>query len=343
MLMYKNAILRYNPRNYLTLSRNKVNRSIRDGILNSPKNDFAIYNNGITMLCREFRFTESTGRKGKGQIIIEAPQIVNGGQTAYVLSEIYKDESKRSLLEGKEVLLRVITLPGGWDEQEVREFISGISNATNLQSRVNNADRRSNDEVLVKIQQEIFEKFGYLLERKRGEFVEAMKDGYVDPRLVIKRGDLLRAYLAYRGSPSEARQSGEDKLFREERFKRIVGDGSGYAEMVFAYYLLSELREEEKKGGSTQAWGSGLRYGKMAIIAAGSCINSGWDDGAPSIDRMREIVKDVLTRLRKRWREFEKWVKEQKWNEDYYGEDGFDSDNYYKGRTVDGDVRKFFC
>ena len=256
MLRYKNAILRYNPRNYLTLSGNRVNRSIRDGILNSPKNDFAIYNNGITMLCREFRFTESTGRKGKGQIIIESPQIVNGGQTAYVLSEIYKDENKRPLLEGKEVLLKVITLPGGWDEQEIREFIADISNATNLQSKVSNADRRSNDEVLIRIQQEIFEKFGYLLERKRGEFEASMTEGYVDPQLVIKRGDLLRAYLAYKGSPSEARRSSEDRLFREERFRQIVGDGSGYAEMVFAYCLLSELREEER-GGASQAWGSG--------------------------------------------------------------------------------------
>lgn len=42
---YKNSILRFNPRNYLSLSQNKVNQGIRNSFLNSTSNEFALLNN----------------------------------------------------------------------------------------------------------------------------------------------------------------------------------------------------------------------------------------------------------------------------------------------------------
>jgi hypothetical protein len=47
---YKNSILRFNPRSYLELEGAKVNAAIRNTIFVEGKNEFALCNNGITML-----------------------------------------------------------------------------------------------------------------------------------------------------------------------------------------------------------------------------------------------------------------------------------------------------
>ena len=333
---YKNAILKYNPRNYLSLSRNSVNQAIRDGILNLNSNDFAIYNNGITMLCSEFMISETTGRQNRGQIILEKPQIINGGQTTYVLSEIYEDESKRNLLKGKEVLLKAIVIPSDLDEESVREFIAGVSNATNQQSKVEEADRRSNDEILITIQKRIFHEFGYLLERKRGEFYTAVEQGYVDKNRIIDRVNLLRSYLAFQGNPSEARRSGKDRLFRYRRFREIIGTGEDYKEMLLSVLIPAKLHEKRKESG----WGNGLRYGKFAIVAAAKYLVPEADGISP--ENLEDLVSVAVERAKEKWNEFETWIQNQKRNSDYKSVDGFDFDNYYKGKTVNQDIRDFF-
>jgi hypothetical protein len=45
VLKYKNALLKYNPRNYLALSTNKVNQQIKKTILELRTNEFALFNN----------------------------------------------------------------------------------------------------------------------------------------------------------------------------------------------------------------------------------------------------------------------------------------------------------
>ena len=50
---YKNAILQHNPRSYLDLEGQKVNQAIRETIINTQTNEFALFNNGITMISDE--------------------------------------------------------------------------------------------------------------------------------------------------------------------------------------------------------------------------------------------------------------------------------------------------
>ncbi|MFK3991008.1 AIPR family protein [Psychrobacter sp. NPDC064578] len=53
MYKYKNSILKYNPRSYLDLHSNDVNKNIENTIKNKATNEFALFNNGITMLSDE--------------------------------------------------------------------------------------------------------------------------------------------------------------------------------------------------------------------------------------------------------------------------------------------------
>lgn len=331
---YKNSILRYNPRNYLSLSHNKVNKGIRKAIIANEFNDFSILNNGITMIADSFGLTERTGEVNVGQIIMTNPQIVNGGQTAYTLSKIF-EEHKDALIEtfkDKEVLLKVIVM-----KPPDLEFIEEISNSTNLQSRVEEADRRSNESIQLDLQSAIYDEYGLFYERKRGEFYNGIDGKYISKDLVVNRYDFLRAYQALKGEPRWARQRGSETLFKKEQFKKIIDDKDKFRRMVFAYLSLNHLYMCEAN--DEQDWGNGLRYGKMAIIAAMGCQDLG-DLTAKGIE---STIKQNIQQIKQRWADFERWARERTGKSLYLDRSGsFDFDNYYKGKTVDQDIRMFF-
>lgn len=333
---YKNAILKFNPRNYLSLSKNKVNKKIRDSIVNVNTNDFAIFNNGITLTAASFRATESTGIVNVGQIILTNPQIINGGQTAYTLSKIYDlhKEKIEQIFGHKEVMLKVIILR---PDQDINlDFIEEVSNATNQQSKVEEADRRSNEAVQINIQKYIYDEFGYLYERKRGEFYNALDNNYISTDKIIDRTDFLRAYYAFKGAPRWARQKGAETLFKERSFSEIIDSAENYKKMFFSYMLLMDLYQTECD--DPTGWGSGLRYGKMAIISA-VAINC----NLPLLtkDKILQEVNDKIRLIKDKWLGFEEWVKAVPANA-IYMQDSFDFDNYYKGITINQDVVTYF-
>jgi hypothetical protein len=209
MYKYKNSILKYNPRSYLGHQGKKVNNAIRDTILNGKTNEFALFNNGITMLSDETYINERIGQKNKAQLIVINPQIINGGQTCYTLSSIYKenlDNNPEDIFQNKEVLLKVITLLENENEFDKLKLIEDISNATNQQTAVINADRLSNDENQIKLQKFLFDNYGLLYERKRGEFMDGVINGYVFEKDIVERNLFFRIFYASNGEISKAKQ-----------------------------------------------------------------------------------------------------------------------------------------
>ncbi|MBW2975496.1 AIPR family protein [Candidatus Woesearchaeota archaeon] len=350
MLKYKNSLLRYNPRNYLTISRNKVNKSIRDSIVITDTNDFALFNNGITILADDCEVSDYTGKKFEGQLIMTNPQIINGGQTAYTLSKIYEQnvQSEKNVFDGKEVLFKIIILKEDEEDPNL-DFIETISNATNKQTSVDEADRRSNDSMQIKIQKMIYQEFGYFYERKRGEFYNGEENKYLDPYLIINRYDFLRAYYALRGNPRWARQRGKEILFRLDTFKQILDTPSNYKKMFFAWLILDLLFELDYCVSKNDwvdyedfkdiKYGQSLRYGKMAVIAAIGLKEL--DKSKLTKEDIEEYVEEKVKKVLIKWEDFEKEIRTKPKNKDYF-EDEPDFDNYYKGKTIDEDVKKFF-
>lgn len=198
---YKNSILKFNPRSYLELEGHKVNEAIRNTILQQGKNEFALYNNGITILSDETHLNERIGQRNKAQLNLRNPQIINGGQTAYTLSRIYEEtdhETATGLFEGKEVLLKIITLNTSADTkaEDKLKLIEAISAATNLQTTVINADRYSNEPLNLQLQKTVFERYGLLYERKRGEFADGVHNRYIDPTHIVERNLFFRIFFA---------------------------------------------------------------------------------------------------------------------------------------------------
>lgn len=95
---YKNAILKYNPRCYLSLINNDVNPKIEKTVRTKKTNEFALFNNGITIISDKTEFNSRVALKDSAQLIITSPQIINGGQTAYTLANIYE----KCLVDGNE-------------------------------------------------------------------------------------------------------------------------------------------------------------------------------------------------------------------------------------------------
>ena len=209
LFKFKNSILKYNPRSYLDMASGTVNAEIANTILSKKTNEFALFNNGITMLSDNTDINKKIGKKNQGQIIITNPQIINGGQTAFTLSRIYENmllgEVDQGIFDNKEVLLKIITLEKENDENSRLRLIEAISKATNQQTAVNEADRRSNDKIQIELQQEIFNSYGYFYQRKAGEFGEGLKNKYIERKQIIDREALLRIALAIDGNPSQAR------------------------------------------------------------------------------------------------------------------------------------------
>lgn len=341
---YKNAILKYNPRNFLSLQKKSVNENIRTSITDHEKNNFAILNNGITILSDNVSISESTGKQNEGQLILTRPQILNGGQTAYTLSTIYDEweEKPNNPLKGKEVLLKIVT-PIKDSEGVGSKFIELISNATNQQNEVSEADRRSNHAIQIELQKRLYNDYGYLYERKAGEFHDGIQNGYVDRKLVIDRVKFIKAYWAFKGEPAAARRTSEKVIFKEDTFFRILHDMSGYHEMFFSYLMFIEMEYLEagfkKKSDSTDTYGYGLLYGKWAVVASIGLLKPIIKLASTEIfQQAKDLVADRLMN----WIAFDKFAESKRADTKYFKSGRKNFELYYKIDLLEEDLREFF-
>jgi hypothetical protein len=361
---YKNSILLYNPRSYLDLSTNPVNKEIARTITERATNEFSLFNNGITMLSDETRLQERAGKKNRGQLYVKNPKIINGGQTAYTLSRIYEDaiadgEHPEEIFGTKEVMLKVITFTeiDKADSESRLRLIEEISRATNRQTDIREADRRSNDKIQIDLQGKIFDEFGYFYERKRGEFFDGLRNKYVDQAKVIDRVEFLRAVYATLGFPAEARRNSENVLFRKSNFDKIISEVSRLPSMFFAYLCYNKLedmarrfRNEPNNRFGVLNYGSALRYGRLAVIHIAHSLL----DAEVTPSNVESLVDDSIDTVLSRWLVFEEFAKKQDRNyrRGYFrrvtdpttGKETLETnfDGYYKGRTLNHDLARFF-
>ena len=358
---YKNSILKFNPRSYLSLSNNSVNAEIAKTIEDKKTNEFALFNNGITMLSDETGFNERTGRLHKGQLHVTNPQIINGGQTAYTLSQIYEKYERAEDIEevfgSKEVMLKVITFSTepNLNEQQKLKVIEEISKATNQQTAVIDADRRSNDKVQIELQKKIFTTFGYFYERKKGEFYDGSINKYINSSQIIDREDFLRVCNALAGRASSARGSSAKVLFRKSNFDSVINDSDNYRKMFFGYRCLMYLASLAKTYNSQQNnpfgvvnYGNAIRYGRYAVIYVVDALL----DRDIIAENIEDLVKSQVDSVLSCWLEFEDYAKAKPGNRDYFrtvrdpntGQETLETDfnRYYKASVVNRDLNSFF-
>jgi hypothetical protein len=153
---YGDDLLDKNIRKYLGI--NAINKAIRDTLLDdSKRSNFFFYNNGVTMICSDFKYNAL--QKGDWKVQTQSLQIINGGQTCKTIHQALKDNPEIDFSDTT-VLLRLYAV--GTDES----IIEGITRATNSQNPVDFRDLKSNDEKQRLLEQGAKE-LGYVYKRKR--------------------------------------------------------------------------------------------------------------------------------------------------------------------------------
>ncbi|MEK6280341.1 MAG: AIPR family protein [Acidobacteriota bacterium] len=355
---YRNSILKFNPRSYLELENNRVNQEIALSVTGLKTNEFALFNNGITILSYGTDFNEKIGQKDRGQLIIAQPQIINGGQTAFTLSRLYEqfviEGQKKEIFEDKEVLLKVITFhpEDQASEDEYLKLIQSISKATNQQSQVNEADRRSNDSIQVQLQQFLYDKYGLFYERKLGEYADGIRAGYIQRTQKVDREIFLRMCKSCDMEPADARRMSVDQLFERQHFEKTLTDPNRFEEYYFAYRCFMALKQIKKDLAKNKTdkfgvrnYGNGPQFGMYAIISACRL-----QIGA---ERYESDPRDIVESVLKEWIGFEEYAIGEAHNGNYFkvyadpdtGEEKTDRNfnNYYKGRTLVNDIRAYFA
>ena len=344
---YKNSILKYNPRSYLDLQSGSVNAKIAESIENIETNEFALFNNGITMLSDETSYSDTVGKKNIAEILVTNPQIINGGQTAFTLSMLY-DKHKASgdlgVFKDKEVLLKIIS----FNESEGAisnklKLIEDISIATNQQSPVYEVDRRANDKVQVQLQKHIFEDFGLYYERKKGEYGDGLRNKYINRSQIVDREQFLRICLAVNNDPVRARSTSINILFKKSNFDSIIPETLDYRRCIYAYIAFNQI---------PNIYSSSSNVNNLARYAIACVVSHRYNDHInPS--QFDESINHELHAVISNWENFEKYVRSVDKNKHYYFKEIYDPitgdktieanwGSYYKGRTLNNDLKEYF-
>jgi len=139
---YGARLLEQNVRTFLQ-ARGKVNKGLRNTIINQPEKFFA-YNNGLTTTAEDIELEETShGLKIKS---LKNLQIVNGGQTtASIYSAMRKDKADLSKIF-VQVKLTIV------EPEQVNDLVPKISEYANTQNKVNAADFFSNHPFHIRIE-----------------------------------------------------------------------------------------------------------------------------------------------------------------------------------------------
>lgn len=351
---YKNSILKYNPRCFLSLKNNTINPKIRSTIRNKKTNEIALYNNGITILSDDTDFNSKVALKDTAQLIIKNPQIVNGGQTAYTVASIYEEDlDYMEHFEGKEILVKIITFLGKYKERDKLSLIEELSKATNEQTPVKEVDRRANDRIQIEYQKNIYKDFGYFYNRKMGEYYDGLNHNFITRDKIVDRTIFMRVGSSIQGEVAKARRNSDEVLFRPEHFEQIFVDTDIYKKYMYGYFCHMYLTELEKNFSKTRnnkyginTYGNALRYGKYAVTHV---VSQYWLESL-GLFEYHENVRMYTDIILSQWINFEKTVPKKVHNRDYFyqvtGENGqneyyYNYDGYYKGRTINNDLKEF--
>lgn len=225
--------------------KNLTNEKILETI-NSDKNVyFPFLNNGITIICSEFKLPYNP-QLGKYNLPTKNPVIVNGLQTTYILYQEYLRDS--TVLDDIYITIRLY-------ETEDPELVELITDATNTQSAIGFRDKISNKKFNI-YAKELFENKGIEYITKRGEVFVNTSDTLL--KTVHNTSLIPLWYSAFFESPHialsspklmykavfQATNKPEDPLY--EILKGDI-DSPFYSQLFFVYSLIEIFKLEYRK------------------------------------------------------------------------------------------------
>ncbi|MCH8915740.1 MAG: AIPR family protein [Thaumarchaeota archaeon] len=171
VLRTKKYIFESNIRKFLPV-KTKVNRQIRKTLLEEPE-EFFYYNNGITIVVKDFEVNEN-------EIKLFAPQIVNGAQTSTTIADIVRGDPN---LPGN-IQITII-------KEDVKTTRNNITRFRNSQNAVKGRDLISLERFHDSIYGQLKTNFGYYYEQQAGSWIALSEK----ERESFKGNDVFNNYL----------------------------------------------------------------------------------------------------------------------------------------------------
>lgn len=140
---YGSRLLEGNVRSFLS-TKGKVNKGIRNTILNEPSMFFA-YNNGIAATATEIEVDEEKHYIKR----IKDLQIINGGQTTASIANVILQDKKLDEVKKVFVPMKISIV----DDDKANEMIPQISRCANSQNKVDESDFFSNHPYHIRIEE----------------------------------------------------------------------------------------------------------------------------------------------------------------------------------------------
>ncbi|MBN2402758.1 MAG: AIPR family protein [Spirochaetes bacterium] len=180
---YGLRLLEQNIRSFLQFS-GKINRGIRDTILNEP-HMFLAFNNGISATADEVTFDTLPNTAGYVITHVKNFQIVNGGQTIAAIYHTWK--KYKADISDVYVQLKLTTIR---DKENLDATVGRIAEYANTQNRISASDLSSNKPGLIKLEMISRSAWGppldgdshqtrWFFERARGQFRnERLRQGF---------------------------------------------------------------------------------------------------------------------------------------------------------------------
>ena len=229
---YGERLLEQNVRTFLQF-RGKINKGIRNTIVNEPEMFFA-YNNGLSATAEDVETTANDTRL----VSVKNLQIVNGGQTtASIFTALKKD---RATLAHVYVQIKLSVIK----PDKVEEIVPRISQYSNTQNRVNAADFFANHPFHLRIEEfsrrlwapcknQGLQETHWFYERARGQFAnqqthltKSEKNKFLakNPRSqMFTKTDLAKFVLSFKEVPHEVSLGAQKAFAGTPRTEGFVG------------------------------------------------------------------------------------------------------------------------
>ena len=211
--------------------QSSVNHSIKKTLEESPEN-FWYYNNGITMVCYDFKDEDDK------YVAIKQPQIINGQQTTITLSHHSSDNAS--------VLVKLIKIPAQNDNY--KQLIDEIVKATNWQNFIKAADLVSNDPKQIWLERMLKNKgYAYLRKRRSREEINGL---FGKGKILVKKEDVAKTMATCYINPDFIKR--EDDLYNEDNYQLIFRVNNPIA-YLNTWWLLKFVKKSAPKTEATRA------------------------------------------------------------------------------------------
>ena len=232
---HKTKLMSPNIRDYLGVVRSSgnINFGIKETAKSQPDN-FAIFNNGITVLVNDYELQAGDG-DGKQTLRIEGVGIVNGGQTTGALGSL--DATEAESTAGAMVMARFVKCTN-------TSVLGDIVKYNNTQNKVEATDFRSKDAVQDRLRKE-FEAVPEADYRggRRGGATDAIQR----VKTLLPDSSVAQSLAAFHGEPNLAYNETRSIWDNDAVYSRVFRDTVTARHIVYAYGLLKAIEQAKPK------------------------------------------------------------------------------------------------